>query len=94
MKHLKVFICIAMMQVPSQKWYKLDDKSKRCMFIDYCLQTKTYKLYNPCTHKFIFSRDVVFCEESLLDWRASPNTHIVYVWDDIFLSEQVLMNIC
>lgn len=25
-KHLRVFRCIAMVQVPTQKWYKLDDK--------------------------------------------------------------------
>lgn len=57
------------------------------MFIGYCLKTRTYKLYNPCTHKVIFSRDVVFHEVSWWDWSVSPNTHPMYVWDDIFPSE-------
>ena len=42
---------------------KLDDKSKKCIFIDYSEMTKGYKLYNPLTKKVIVSRDVQFLED-------------------------------
>lgn len=67
--HLKVFGCLAFTHIPSQKIMKLEDKSEMGIFVGYCLQTKTYKVYNPITCKMVLSRDVVFREDEHWDWK-------------------------
>lgn len=61
--HLKVFGCIAYALVKSAR-HKLAEKSEKCIFIGYSLQSKTYMLYNPTTKKMIISRDVMFNEDA------------------------------
>ena len=57
--HFKVFGCIAYSHVPKEKRQKLDDKSKKCIFVGYSEEIKGYKLYNPVTNKVIISCDVI-----------------------------------
>lgn len=73
-KHLKVFGCLAFTQVPSQKRMKLESKSEMEIFVGYCLQTKTYKVYNPITCKMVLNCDVVFREDEHGDWKTMINT--------------------
>jgi len=40
----------------------LDPKDEKCTFIGYGDNVKGYKLWNPLTHRIIFSRDVIFSE--------------------------------
>lgn len=42
---------------------KLDPKSKLCIFVGYCDDSKAYRLWDPETRKIIKSRDVIFNEE-------------------------------
>lgn len=49
--------------LPSNKLQKLDTKSKKCVFIGYCLDSKAYQLLNPVTSKVIVSSDVTFNED-------------------------------
>lgn len=60
--HLCVFGCIAYALVNSRS--KLDDKFVKCIFVDYSVQSKAYKLYNPVSGKVIISRNVLFNEEA------------------------------
>jgi len=62
--HLKVFGSIAYGHVPAQQKNKLEDRSKKYMFIGYDEKTKAYRLFNPITKKVIMSRDVQVDEES------------------------------
>ena len=57
-----VFGCDAYVLVPKEKRTKLDNKSKRCIFIGYKDGLKGYKLWNPETRNFVYSQDVVFRE--------------------------------
>jgi hypothetical protein len=41
---------------------KLDDHGEKYIFIGYSETSKTYKIYNPITNKFVVSRDVIFSE--------------------------------
>ena len=66
--HLKVFGCIAYVNVPDEKRTKLDPKAEKCIFIGYALHQKGYRCYNPSTRKMQVSRDVVFDEMS--SWYA------------------------
>lgn len=61
-EHLRVFGCPAYALVPKQRRKKLDSKSKRCVFVGYCQNSKAYKLLDLETHDTIISRDVIFNE--------------------------------
>ena len=50
-----------------QERSKLDDKSKKYVFIGYDPSSKGYKLYNSSTRKVIISWDVEFDEEGIWD---------------------------
>lgn len=68
--HLRVFGSIGYTHVPDQERSKLDDKSKRYIFIGYDSSSKGYKLYNPNSGKMVISRDVEFDEEDFWDWSS------------------------
>jgi len=57
--------------VPTQLITKLDDRSKRYIFISYDEEAKAYKLYNPGTCKVLVSQDVQVNEESEWNWEDS-----------------------
>ncbi|GJT59267.1 retrovirus-related pol polyprotein from transposon TNT 1-94 [Tanacetum coccineum] len=71
--HLRIFRSIAYVYVPSQRRSKLDDRSKKHVFVGYDKQSKGYKLYNPVTRKVVMSRDVEFDEEESWDWSIEEN---------------------
>ena len=63
-----MFGSIAYAHVPNQERSKLDNKSKKLVFIGYNPTSKGYKLYNPSTGKVIVSRNAEFDEEGSWDW--------------------------
>jgi hypothetical protein len=56
--HLKVFESVVYAHISDQKRTKLDDKSKKLIFIDYDEKSKAYNLYDPLTKKVHVSCDV------------------------------------
>lgn len=50
------------------KSHKLDEKSKKCIFIGYCSGSKAYKLYNPISGKIVISMDVMCNEDASWSW--------------------------
>ena len=62
--HLKIFGCIAYALIDSYNRRKLDDKSKKCIFVGYCSQSKAYRLYNPISGKVIISKNIMFDEDA------------------------------
>jgi len=70
--HLKVFGSVAYAHVSAQQRTKLEDMSKKLVFIGYDEKTKGYKLFNPVTNKVLVSRDVVIDEEN--EWNNSAMT--------------------
>ena len=65
--HLRIFGCVAYAHVPEEMRRNLDEKSKKCIFVGYSVESKAYRLYNPITKKYVISRDVVFKEEETWD---------------------------
>jgi Domain of unknown function (DUF4219) len=63
--HLKVFGSVAYAHVPDPNRTKLDDKSKKLIFIGYDEKSKVYNLYDPLTKKVHVSCDVQVNEESM-----------------------------
>ena len=72
--HFKIFGCIGYTHVPDSIRTKLDDKSKRCIFLGISEESKAFRMYNPITKKLIISRDVRFAEGQTWDWHnTTPN---------------------
>ncbi|GJS93537.1 retrovirus-related pol polyprotein from transposon TNT 1-94 [Tanacetum coccineum] len=69
--YFKVFGSIAYVHIPDCKRIKLDDKSKKCVFIGVSEESKAYRLYDPVSKRIIVRRDVVFDEEASWDWEKS-----------------------
>ncbi|KAE8691290.1 hypothetical protein F3Y22_tig00110890pilonHSYRG00631 [Hibiscus syriacus] len=56
--HLKVFGSVAYAHILNQLRTKLEDKTKKYIFIGYDEKTKGYKLFDPISKKVMASRDV------------------------------------
>jgi hypothetical protein len=67
--HLKVFRSIAYGKILDPKRTKIEDKSKKYVFIGYSEKFKAYKLYDLIEKKLVISRDVELNEETLWDWK-------------------------
>jgi len=65
--HLKIFGSTCYMHIPKEKRRKLDNKSKRCIFVGYSDYAKAYRLYDEETNDIIISRDVKFDETQRIE---------------------------
>jgi hypothetical protein len=72
--HLQVFGSINYTHIPDEERSKLDDKSKRYIFIGYDSSSKCYKLDNPNFGKIVISRDVEFDERRV----KKPRVHYTF----------------
>ncbi|KAL4296042.1 hypothetical protein GQ457_12G032770 [Hibiscus cannabinus] len=82
--HFKVFGCVAHVHIPDCKRAKLDDKSRKCIFLGVSEESKAYRMYDPLSQKIIVSRDVVFEEDKSWEWDQSHKEGILVdlAWDD------------
>ncbi|KAL4336960.1 hypothetical protein AHAS_Ahas12G0062400 [Arachis hypogaea] len=64
--HFRVFECIIYTHIPDQLKKKLDNKDKKCIFIDYSTNSKAYKLYNLKSKKVIINKKVTFDEKDVV----------------------------
>lgn len=71
--HLRVFESIAHVHIQDERRAKLDDKSKKFIFISYDNNSKGYKLYNLNNRKIMINRDVIFFNEEQ-EWDFGSNT--------------------
>ena len=63
--NLRVFGCIAFAHIPEHMRKKLEEISRKCVFVGYPEGTKGYKLFDLSTKSFIRNRDVIFDEKKL-----------------------------
>lgn len=61
----------------------LDSKTKKCVLIWYCEDTKAYKMLDPMTEKAIISMDVSCFEKLAWDWSTSHNSTPKFVMVDL-----------
>ena len=61
-QHLRMFGCIAHMKVTTPNLKKLDDRSRRTIFVGYEPGSKAYQVYDTVTQRVHISRDLVFEE--------------------------------
>jgi len=69
--HFRVFGSIAYAHVPGQLRSKLEDKSRKLIFIGYDEKTKGFRLLDPISKKVTVSRDVRVNEAGEWDWSRS-----------------------
>lgn len=75
--HLRVFGCKARVHIPDGKRKSLDDKTKECIFIGYCMDSskRCYKFWDPKTRRVIRSLHAKFFEDQFPareEHKASP----------------------
>ena len=61
-QHLRTFGCVAHMKVTTPNLKKLDDRSRRTIFVGYEPGSKAYRVYDPVSQRVHVSRDLVFEE--------------------------------
>lgn len=64
-EHLKSFGADVYIHIPKQLRRKWDRKAIKCVFVGYGENVKGFRVWNPSTNKIEFSRDVIFCENSI-----------------------------
>ncbi|WJX83794.1 hypothetical protein P8452_66428 [Trifolium repens] len=62
-----MFGCMAYVHIPKDERSKLDEKSKKCVFVGYGLDEFGYRFFDPVKRKLIRSRDVVFMEDYTIE---------------------------
>lgn len=91
---LQAFGCISFALIPSHKHLKLNDKSKKCVFVGYYSETKPYKLFNSITGKAIASRDVNFHENTRWAWETNTQGGpVITIGDSTFNSSEEILTI-
>ena len=77
-QHLRTFGCIAHMKVNTPHLRKLDDRSRRTVFVGYEPGSNAYRVYDPLARRVHISRDVTFDEAATWTWPgAEPNDFTV-----------------
>jgi hypothetical protein len=72
-QHLRTFGCIAHVKVNTPHLKKLEDRSRRMVFVGYEPGSKAYRAYDPSTRRVHISRDVVFDEAAQWAWSATDH---------------------
>ena len=65
--HLRTLGSRAFAHIADQNRRKLDPKAEECILVGYSLESKAYRLWNPCTRKIVISRDVIVNESESND---------------------------
>jgi hypothetical protein len=66
--HLHTFGCVAHIKVTAPNQKKLDDRSRRMIFVGYEPGSKAYRVYDPTTRRVHISHDVIFDEAAQWAW--------------------------
>lgn len=69
--HIRVFGCIGYTKVDTPHLKKLDDRSQILVHLGTEPGSKAYRLYDPMSRKIIVSRDVIFDENKMGNWKRS-----------------------
>lgn len=64
MSHQSVFESEVMVHVPEKKIPEWNEKSERCIFIGYNVNSKAYRMYNVKPQDIAVSRNVILLKES------------------------------
>lgn len=80
-ENFKVFGCVGHVHIPDANRNKLEDKSRKCIFLGLCDESKGYRMYEPVAGRLIVSRDVVFEENEKWNWNEDSKEENVVELD-------------
>jgi len=69
-QHLRTFGSIVHMKLTAPNPKKLDDRSRRTIFVGYESASKAYRIFDPRTRRVHISRDIVFDEAASWNWNG------------------------
>ena len=75
-QHLRTFSYITHMKVTTPNLKKLDDRSRRTIFVGYEPSSKAYWVYDPVTQRVHVSRDLVFEEVAQWLWTQGQRSEV------------------
>ena len=78
---MRTFGCVVHVRETRPGLKKLDDRSRRMIFVGYQPGTKGYRAYDPETKRVSITRDAVFDENARWDW-SSPDSPASTFGDD------------
>jgi hypothetical protein len=90
-QHLRTFGCVAHVKVTTPHLKKLDDRSRRMIFVGYEPGSMAYRVYDPATRRVHISRDVVFDEGAQWAWPAGQEGAEDFVIEDCTGDEPVVV---
>ncbi|KAI5348232.1 hypothetical protein L3X38_001119 [Prunus dulcis] len=80
--HLKVFGSVCFVHKPEESRQKVDAKSTRGVFVGYATCEKVYRVFDPVPRKLLLSKDVVFDEGAIWNWKEATENPVVMVNDE------------
>ena len=89
LSHLRIFGSLAHMKIPSVNVRKLDDRSKRVVYLGREPGTKACRLYDPEAKKIWVSRDVVIEEGKTWDWENESEETIATAPQGSFVVQEI-----
>lgn len=69
--HMRVFGCVAHLKIAKNHFNKLDDRSKKVVYLGTEKGSKAHRLLNPNTGVIYVSRNVIFEENRRWEWHKS-----------------------
>lgn len=72
--NLRTFGCTAYAHVPDDTRRKLDDKSRRCIYLGPAMRSKGDRLWDPVTRSVVISRDVEFAENASISLAGNADS--------------------
>ena len=69
--HLWTFGCVAHVKNTTPNLKKLDDRSRRMIFIGYEPGSKAYRVYDLATQRVHISHDIIFDEAAQWSWAST-----------------------
>ncbi|KAM2096074.1 hypothetical protein ACFX1R_019771 [Malus domestica] len=87
--HLRIFGALCYVHVPKELRHKLESKSVKGVFVGYATCEKGYKVFDPATKKLILSRDIVFYEKAVWNWKGSSEQHEMLLIEGRFVYDSL-----
>ena len=90
--HLRVFGCIAHVRNSSPHLKKLEDRSRKMIFIGYEAGSKAYRAYDPTTNRVHVSLDIMFDKAAQWDWDSDAEKKASSSHEDVLSVEYAVEN--
>nr|PNR28058.1 hypothetical protein PHYPA_028650 [Physcomitrium patens] len=57
--NLRMFGCLGYIHIPKEQRKKIDNKTRKCLFLGYNIESKAYMMYDTKDKRILISKDVI-----------------------------------